>query len=943
MIRLLPVLAAHGQFAVRHRVKLRMAPPLTQPEQASFGHPLATQITMLARMLANSVREVSGGEAADSLDVLAQECRCAAAAGDYASVQSRISMLESSRILWLLRTGLCWFQLLDEAEKQEIARVNRERTFAEADYDPAPDSLDQAVAALKARGVPLDDLNSILERLDIEPTLTAHPTETVRRTTRSRLQRIGRLLAAVQRPDRTAPEDAQAHEELRNEVTLLLCTDDLRAERPQVKLEVETGLDFLGGTIWDAVPETYRNVWHAVRRHYGADVAVPAFLRFRSWIGGDRDGNANVTAEVTRWTLERHRQVALRRHLGELDLLRDELSLSEGRIGISADLRRSLEADSEQALLDERTTALFRHEPYRLKITAMMARIERALEGERADDADRSDLYRSADYVRDLEVIERSLDQEGLGRVARTGRLQRVLWLARTFGFHLAALDIRQDSRSHEPAVAGILKAGGVCTNYADLSEPERQATLADALTDPAPLLDRDAEIPEPAQDALAALRVLGDAMAKEERCTGSYVISMTHHVSDVLEVMLLAKAAGLLGGDGKHGALPIDIVPLFETIDDLAAVEERLTALITHPVYRRHMDARGRFQEVMIGYSDSNKEGGYWMASWLIYRAQEAIARVSRGHGVGFRLFHGRGGSVERGAGLENEAILGAAPHRHNARLRFTEQGEVISFRYASGAMAARHLEQVAHAVIVAHGCAEDETEPLAHQSLDTFAALANHAMVVYQRLVEKPAFQRWFVEATPIRPVGQLPIASRPVSRGAQDGIEFEGLRAIPWVFAWRQSRYAVPGWFGLGTALREMRTDSEAVARLYRTCAFFRHVAKGAAREMARSRVAIARCYSALAGPDQGDIHDTIAEDFANTREALLAMGGRSDLLEDDDLLRTWIAFRNPLLDVLNLLQVELMRREKEAHQHGLVDHEHLMLLSVAGIAAAMESTG
>jgi Phosphoenolpyruvate carboxylase len=917
-------------------------------EDAGFSRPLTSQITLLWDILASTAREFAETDVVELLEELTQACRLASMRNGYRAVLSRLQALPCADVYWLLRTGLLWFELFNAAEKQEIIRVNRLRKLANADRNPAPDSVDQAIAKLKTAGVTFEQLQNILEQLDIQPTLTSHPTETTRRTTRIKLQKIVHLLETLQWPHRTSLEEASALDDLRKEVALLLCTDDLRSERPQVKLEVERGISIVLCSIWDSVPDIYRSTQLAIGHAYSVDASIPAFLRFRSWIGGDRDGNPNVTPEVTRWTLDFHRQAALKQHRAELERLREELSLSDRRAPISAGLRASLEADVACARLDNSTRRRFRREPYRLKISGIMARIDGVLERSNEvdsavpDDAKHAD-YQSAQYVHDLESMQQSLEAAGLGHVARRGRLQRVLWLARSFGFHLVALDIRQHSAVHERAVAAILQAGGVVAHYAALSETERQEILAAQLCNPCNVLD-GVPVPAAAGDALALLKVVAEAKAKDSDSIGSYVISMSHAVSDALEVLLLAKEAGLRGEVNGRRALALDLVPLFETIEDLAGVEEQLSALLTHPVYRSHLETRGTFQEVMVGYSDSNKEGGFWMANWLLYDAQEKIARVCRKQGVDFRIFHGRGGSLERGGGMENESILAAAPLRHNGRVRFTEQGEVISFCYASSAMACRHLEQVAHAVILAMLRDREGTEPPPAGSLETFASIAGRAMTAYRRLIETPDFWPWFSAATPLRQIGQLPITSRPASRSAEQEIDFAGLRAIPWVFAWRQCRYAAPGWFGLGTALREQPADVKRVTELYRNCAFFRLIVDAAKREMARTRLDVAHCYSAFSGARAEErICGMIEEDFRETRAVLLQIGEQSDLLADDVTLRQMIAFRDPMIDVLNLLQIELLRRAREDESESSGDLELLVFLSIIGIAAAMECTG
>ncbi|HSR41458.1 MAG TPA: phosphoenolpyruvate carboxylase, partial [Longimicrobiales bacterium] len=459
----------------------------------------------------------------------------------------------------------------------------------------------------------------------------------------------------------------------------------------------------------------------------------------------------------------------------------------------------------------------------------------------------------------------------------------------------------------------------------------------------------------------------------------GSYIVSMTHSVSDLLEPMLLAKEVGLWARDDDGVRCPVDFVPLFETVDDLAAAAERMRRLYDHGLYAEQLRARGGLQEVMLGYSDSNKDGGYWMANWALYRAQDALGRVSREHGVELRLFHGRGGTVGRGGGRANEAILAMPPSVHSGRIRFTEQGEVISFRYGLGDIARRHLEQIVSAVVrtVAPGTGSEEAgtrvaaEPEVGEPRDggpgpegaapLMDALASEAMAAYRELIDDPGFWPWYTRTTPIEHISRLPIASRPVSRGSTDEVAFEELRAIPWVFAWTQVRYLAPGWFGTGRALEALGRgggeggsgdaggggDPDApgypdAARLYREWPFFRALVDDAQREMGRARLPIAEAYDRLGTASGSPFHRRLADDFGRARRGVLAVTGQDGLLADEPVIRRSIELRNPYTDVLNLLQMELLRRARDEEPVS-EERRQALFLSINGIAAAMQSTG
>ena len=465
--------------------------------------------------------------------------------------------------------------------------------------------------------------------------------------------------------------------------------------------------------------------------------------------------------------------------------------------------------------------------------------------------------------------------------------------------------------------------------------------------------MPRDAELPDMAQQVVESFEVIREILEREPSAMGSYVISMTHTVSDVLEAMLLAKVVGLWRiQDGKLYC-PLDIVPLFETIEDLADSDALMRALFSNPVYNKHLESRGRFQEIMLGYSDSNKDGGYWMANWALHKAQKDLGVVCRDHRVTLRLFHGRGGTVGRGGGRANQAILSMPPVVHNGRIRFTEQGEVISFRYALPDIARRHLEQIVSAMIVStasgsrlNGKSDYGTAP---ENVEVLDRIAGNSMKAYRALIEDSALWPWYTQVTPIEQISRLPIASRPVSRGAAHEAPFESLRAIPWVFAWTQTRYTLPGWFGTGHGLASLvEEDPEMVSRLqtlFREWTFFRAVVNSAQREMARSRFDISQHYRELENSSKGaHIHERIAEDFHRARDMILRITGQSELLDSNPVIQKSIFLRNPYTDVLNLLQVELIKRYRAAEQEETQDAlRQALFLSINGIAAAMQSTG
>lgn len=963
-----------------------------EAEGTGISRPLSENVNLLGSLLGEAIAERAGAETLDRVEELRLLCRSAARSGDPAPREEaarRIATLSSGEIEWLLRAFTAFFHLVNQAEKHEILRINRQRAREATTEYPRAESIEEAMVRLKADGHDLETVLALVARLDLQPTLTAHPTEARRRTILRKQRRVADLLEEMRRPDAAPAGVEEAALELRQALALLLDTDDVRPRRPTVEEEVEQGLYFLQGSIPETAPRIEADLRRALRTHFGEAGAAESEgierarvgLRWRSWIGGDADGNPAVTAGVTRWTLDRHRLAALELQRTELAELREDLSISSHRVPTPAALEERLARLEEGVPPD--LLAPHAREPYQRLLTAWVHRLDGLLEELReprtrprhpTDSPGRSGpdgrpgphpRPTAAELVADLELVARSLEASGSAGVAHHGRLPRSLNLARTFGFHLAALDLRRHSAEHAAALTTLFREAGVCDDYGSLPEVERVELLERELRTPGPLLPRDTPLTGPARAILDTLQVVGAALERDPDCAGSYIVSMTHAVSDILAPILLAREAGLWSLRDGRARTRLDFVPLFETIEDLDGAAERTADLLSNATYRLQLEGRGSFQEIMLGYSDSNKDGGYWMANWALHRAQEALGRVCRDHGVELRLFHGRGGTVGRGGGRANQAITSMPDVAQNGRIRLTEQGEVISFRYAVPGIAHRHVEQLVHATLLAtvRGVragvvpgigpaypeggvpAADGSRPGGTEDAALMDALARRSMVLYRELVDAPGFWDWYISSTPIASISGLPIASRPISRKSADEVDFDDLRAIPWGFAWTQARYVVPGWYGVGGALAERIAagDLERIRSLRNRWPFFRAVLANAEREMARARLEIAAGYAALAGEEGARWHARIEEEFRRAREAILAITGQAELLDSNPVIQKSIALRNPYTDVLNLLQVELMRRRREADGEEAAVLDTLLFQSINGIAAAMQATG
>lgn len=886
---------------------------------------LEHDIQLLTAILTDVLERLGPKGHTQRFEHLLRVCREGETSG-FVEAREKIAGLSPDDIRELIKSLTLRFHLRNQAEKVAIVRINRRRQREATAYQPRRESVSESVSKLKSRGASLADLQSILNRLDIQPTLTAHPTESRRRTLLLKQRDIAGGLLSLSEQSHDAAGRRRIEDSIRQYVLLLYGTDEVRIERLSVPEEIEGSLYFLTTAIWSAIPRVLRDVEDAVEEYYGESLQAPDLIRYRTWIGGDRDGNPLVTPEITQQSLHLHRRIVIERYLERLSQLSQLLSLSDRRIQVPPELTDSVRQDQLTDQVSEESMARLRHEPFRLKLLQMRSRLEAAVTDFRA--------YRASEFVSDLTLLADSLRKMKLSEIVHSSGLSDVLIQARIFGFHLATMDIRQHSAVHEQVVAELLSVANLCPDYSDRPEHERVDVLTRAIDEnrfPPIETDRCSAV---AKQVLECLAVIRQSQQHDERAIGSYVISMTNGVSDVLEVLWLLRAAQCPS---------IDIVPLFETIDDLARAPELLQAMLSNPAYRAFVESRGNFQEIMLGYSDSNKDGGYLMSGRLLQQAQSQLAGVCRKNGVHFRFFHGRGGTVGRGGGRSNRAILATPPESRSGRIRMTEQGEVISFRYALPDIAHRHLEQLTSAMIVAE--AEAATQPKARPQSDEdlLTRLAERSMETYRRLIDDPSFWQWYSEASPIAQISGLPIASRPVSRSSGE-VHFDNLRAIPWVFAWTQMRFNVPGWYGIGTALNEVLTESDAgletMTRWYKDWEFFRTLIDNAQQEMARARLVIAKCYDDLAGNSH---FERIATEFDLARSAILKITGQRELLDNNPVIQRSIHERNGATDILHLLQIELLRRFHAADDAEKELLRPVLFASINGIAAAMQSTG
>jgi phosphoenolpyruvate carboxylase len=869
---------------------------------------------------------------------------------------AEIASLDVAHAAAVARAFTLYFQLVNLAEERQRIRMLRTRA-RRAKGRPIDDSIGEAVERLVARhGGP--DVRAMVARLEVHPVLTAHPTEARRRTLLVALRRLRRLLDALDDPLTTPDEDADLRRRLREEITLLWHTGDLRAVVPTPLDEVRSALAIFDETLFTVVPRFLRAVDTALERAvdpgerapevaFAVDAGrsgtrpaqAPALLRFGSWIGSDRDGHPGVTADITLHTARLHAEHLLRGYEAVASRLMQTVAARVPPERVDRALGSALARDAEE--LPEVVRQLrrrFPEEPYRQRLGAVAERMRRTRASLVGEAAPRAGGYPDANALdAELVVLQDALAGDGLGRVA-WGELAELRWQLATFGFHLASLEVRQHAAVHRAALEALDRGAG----------PDDEVTAGVTLA-----------------EVLATFRAIARLQARfgVEACH-RYVISFTTTPGDVADVLELVRRAAAPEPFGRPvpalADLPaaepaLDIVPLLESADALAGADDLLDGLLADPAYRAHLRGRDDAQEVMLGYSDSSKESGFLAANWLLYRAQEALVAGARHHGIAITLFHGRGGALGRGGGPANRAILAQAPGSVDGRLKFTEQGEVIAAHYADVGIAQRHLEQVTAATLLASTPEhERSTAEAAAAGQATMTELTAISRTAYRSLVERPAFAAFFRAATPIDLIAGLGLGSRPSSRPsslAPADADVAGLRAIPWVFAWSQARANLPGWYGLGTALEAVtgrggREVVDHLATLYHRWPFFASVLDNAELSLAKADLGTFRRYADLApGAEATAIRGMIEAEYARAVRLLLLVTGRDRLLAGHPTLSRAIDLRNPYVDALSAVQVDLLGRLRRpgADPADEAAIRNVIGLTINGIAAGLQNTG
>lgn len=942
--------------------------------------PLRDDIRMLGFLLGDTIKRLEGDEVLSKVEDFRRICKSMhqlklggdALALDQlrAELSTLISSLDMDAGNKIIKAFLCYFDLINIAEQNH--RLRR-RAIIEWDSPNSiqPDSLNDLFSRFQERGIDEKSLLETLHNLDIEVVFTAHPTEITRRTILLKQLEMAEYLHNRDHPPLTNEDRERIEEGLKSVVESLWLSDHIIYFKPTVMDEVRYGLYLFETVVIDAILSVHRSIDDKRLKIEGKTIDTECdtnnkditYTTFGSWIGGDRDGNPYVTPEVTVDALTYQRRVIIQRYLKELESLFNQLSHSSNVVPPTPALVESLQRDAELLpQIQTRFSPRYGFEPYRLKLLFIREKLENTLNGRDHGYSDRKQL------LQDIYVMKRSLCETGSALTTKS--LDRLISMVKVFGFHLAKLDVRQHSERHTAALDEVTqKLGIIDGGYAKLSESEKIAWLAEEMKTKRPLFPQALRFGEQTNQtietfrAMAALQDQHGAVALD-----TYIVSMTKSVSDLFSILLFAKEAGFLDTE-NYPDRTINVVPLFETIGDLRDAPRLMEELLCQPAYAEYIARRGNLQEIMIGYSDSGKDGGIVTSNWELYKAQKKLVELADSKGVKLRLFHGRGGTIGRGGGPTHRAILAQPPGTVSGRIKITEQGEVISSKYSLHGIAVRNFERLACAVIESsitesHKREQGIDKPEWLTAMDEISASSFDA---YRDLVfNEPDFLTFFQEATPINEIARLRLGSRPTRR-TKGSTSIADLRAIPWVFAWTQSRFLLPGWYGFGSAIHDQLERHGTVrldflSELYREWPFFAGLVSKVETALAISDMQIASYYA------ENLVHDPrvlekilsrIKKEHALTQDAILKITGQKILLEKTEYLRRSIELRNPYVDPLSYLQVRFIKElrskikadagksEETEAQPGLsATLDPLLdtvLMAINGVAEGLQSTG
>ncbi|MFN2507052.1 MAG: phosphoenolpyruvate carboxylase [Acidimicrobiales bacterium] len=936
--------------------------PADGPEEplSLAGAALRRDIRLLGRLLGETLLRHEGREVLELVErvrSLSKATRDSSSPSTSADLDTCLSGLDLPTATLLVRAFSAYFHLANIAE--QVHRADERTAIAEErSADPGPSGplsgeqgpLARAVEDIARAGFSKDSLCQLLDRLELRLVLTAHPTEAVRQSILTKRRRLAELLEQRSNPRATEDDRRRNEREMAEVVDLIWQTDELRRSRPTPAEEARSVAFYLDELFGQVLPDLLDDLAAHFAR-LGVELLPRARpVRFGTWVGGDRDGNPAVTPEVTLEVLALQRELALRNLIAAVQKLIATLSSSTRVVGISAALRSSLAAD--KAVLPDvhaRFGSLNAEEPYRLKCSYILQRLvntrHRLAEG--APPRSKLEYACTAELLDDLQLMRTSL-LENQGDLVARGTLDRILRVAGASGMALATMDIREHAKRHHRALASLFDRLHIdATPYAKLSRPDRLALLSDELRSPRPLKSPATRLSGDAEAMLRLFETIREALdVFGEEAIESYIVSMTSGADDVLAAAVLAREVGLI--DLTADVARIGFVPLLETVQELRCAGSILEQLLVDPGYRQVVSLREDVQEVMLGYSDSNKDAGITTSLWEIHRAQRALRDTAQRHGVLLRLFHGRGGTVGRGGGPTGDAILAQPYGTLDGAIKITEQGEVISDKYGLPTLARRNLEFATAAVIQASLLHRESRVP--HSVIESWDqvmdVVSEAAYEAYRGLVGDPRLVDYFRSSTPLEELAALNIGSRPLRRPKSGVQGIETLRAIPWVFGWTQSRQIVPGWFGVGTGLERARNEgwSRRLEGMYEEWHFFRTFISNVKMVLFKTDLDIARRYvERLSDPSLHGLFDVIADEHQRTVTEVLSLTGERRLLDNHPLLQQTLDVRNAYLDPISYLQVSLLSRLRESGGSADPDLLRALLLTINGIANGLRNTG
>jgi len=911
---------------------------------------LRANIRLLGNVLGDVIKEQEGKSffaLEESIRLWTKEYRKSHSSDVQQSLSKTIASLDPTSMRKLIRAFSIYFQLVNIAEQHHrIQRLREQKRLGTKQYPQG--SLRHTLQLAKKKKVTAAEMSQFLSRVFISPVFTAHPTEALRRTVLEKHSRIWTVLGKFDRTDILAEEKDELTQSLKRNVTSLWQTEETRSYDVTPLDEVTNGLFYFTQVLHSTIPSFYRELERALEDTYPTLVdKIPSFIQFGSWIGGDRDGNPFVTSDVTWSALKKQSFTIIDMYLKMMDELYVVRSESAAVVPTDKELLHSIQDDIDGKNEMFPPGLRNKNEIYRISIALAyrkLLRYKKKIDGTLPKDE--KTYASSTEFLHDLSLIRTSV-QKNKGSVLTGGVLKNLIRNVETFGFHLATLDIRQHKKVHTAAVSEIYSQSYV--KYSSLSDDERSDWLTKAILSSAPFRFKEELLSQQSQEMLATFRTIKKALTEiDPRAIRSYIISMTESPADVLEVLFLMKLTGLSSFKERQSTL--NIVPLFETIGDLRSSVQIMEQLYSNPAYKKHLELRNNRQEIMLGYSDSSKDGGIVTSNWELYKAQRALAKCSADHKIDWMFFHGRGGTVGRGGGPEFQAIMALNGFSINGQMKITEQGEVVSLKYSHTEIAQRTLELTTSAILLKFFDKTNlhKVKVANHpQWLETMAVMAEKSFSEYRSIVyNDPRLVKYYFQATPLKEITRMKIGSRPAKR--MDSERIEDLRAIPWVFAWMQSRHNLPGWLGVDDGLTAAPPVSPAALRtMYTHWEFCRSLVDNIQMIIANADFDIARQYAGLVQPTSlgSETYQLLLDRFEKTKHSITAITGQKNILDNNPILQKSITLRNPYVDPMSLMQVELLHRMRnrklsDAKRREL---EEVMFLCINGIAAGLRNTG